>query len=184
MPTPRILLRTPRLVFREFTADDVDLLVELDSDPEVMRFISKGRPTLRETFINDVLPRWFDFQTKQPPQGFWAAHLGEEGPFVGWFHLRPDKFVSEEMELGYRLHRRFWGQGLATEGSLALIDAGFKDWKIGKVSARTLVTNLASQRVMAKAGLQFEAYFDYPAAWLPDWSAEERKGIKFSRVRA
>lgn len=184
MPAPRILLRTPRLVFRDFTTADVDRLVELDADPEVMRYISKGQPTPRETFINDVLPRWFAFQARQPPQGFWAAHLGDDGPFIGWFHLRPDKFVPEEMELGYRLHRRFWGQGLATEGSRALVEAGFREWNIGKISARTLVTNLTSQRVMAKAGLQFEAYFDYPEAWLPDWTAEERKAVKFSRVRA
>jgi RimJ/RimL family protein N-acetyltransferase len=51
-----ILLETERLVLRQFTADDVDNLVELDSDPDVMHFINGGRPTPRSEIESDVLP--------------------------------------------------------------------------------------------------------------------------------
>jgi RimJ/RimL family protein N-acetyltransferase len=55
-----ILLETARLRLRRFTVDDADVLVELDSDPEVMRYITGGRPTPREAYVNTFMPRWFE----------------------------------------------------------------------------------------------------------------------------
>ena len=90
----------------------------------------------------------------------------------------------EETELGYRLMRKVWGQGLATEGSRALVQRAFTQWPYEKVSARTLLGNLASQRVMQKAGLQFERRFVYPVSIIPEWTEEERQAVKYSLTRA
>ena len=57
-PVGEIFLETERLILRRFTPDDVDLLVELDSDPDVMRYINGGRPTPQEEIETDILP-WF-----------------------------------------------------------------------------------------------------------------------------
>lgn len=175
-----VFLETPRMFFRKFDRRDAQLLFELDNDPEVMRFISKGAPTPLERIENVVLPRFLDFYAESPPRGFWAAHLRETSEFIGWFHLRPDKFAPDEMELGYRLKRSVWGRGLATEGSRALIESAFLRWNYAKVSARTLLLNLPSRRVMEKAGLLFESEFLWPGAMMPEWTEEERRGVKYS----
>ena len=176
-----IVLKTERMYLRDFNAADLDLLVELDSDPEVVRHISKGVPTSRETLETEHLPRILSWQGQSPPRGCWATHLRATDEFIGWFHLRPDKITPEEMELGYRLRRAVWGRGLATEGSLALLLKA-REWGYAKVSARTLIGNLASRRVMEKAGLSFECEFLYPLNLLPDWTEAERRAVKYSII--
>jgi RimJ/RimL family protein N-acetyltransferase len=178
-----VFLETERMFFRKFCAEDAGLLFELDSDPEVMRFISKGKPTPLAQLETEILPRVLGYYRKSPPQGCWAAHLCDGGDFIGWFHLRPDKITPEEMELGYRLKRSAWGRGLATEGSQALLKKAFNEWDCPKVCARTLVDNLKSRRVMEKVGLSFECDFVYSLEACPDWTEEERHAVKYSTVR-
>ena len=183
-PTREILLTTPRLYLRRFQADDAPLLYALDSDPEVMRFITKGQATPMTQIENEILPRLLGHYAYSPPRGCFAAHLRGDDEFIGWFHLRPDKLTPAEMELGYRLKRSAWGQGLATEGSRARVENAFGLWDYPKVCARTLIGNLASQRVMEKAGLRFEAEFIYPLSIIPDWTQAERRAVKFSLSKA
>jgi RimJ/RimL family protein N-acetyltransferase len=178
-----IFLETERMVLRRFCIEDAQLLFELDSDPEVMRFISKGEPTPVVRIQNEIIPRFLAFYDQSPPRGFWAAHLRAGAEFIGWFHLRPDKIQPEEMELGYRLKRGVWGRGLATEGSRALIAKAFDDWGYSKVCARTLAENLASRRVMEKAGLRFETEFIYGADVFPGWPESDRRAVKYSAAK-
>jgi RimJ/RimL family protein N-acetyltransferase len=178
-----ILFETERIYLRRLTAEDGGLLFELDSDPETMRFISKGVPTPRKRIDRVIMPRILSYYRAWPPQGFWIAHLRDNNDFIGWFHLRPDKITPAEMELGYRLKRAVWGRGLATEGARRLVQKGVGEWDYPKVSARTLQINLASRRVMEKAGLQFEHDFLWNEQSLPEWSEGERKGVKYSATR-
>lgn len=185
MSTAGVFLETPRMYFRQFQAADAPLLFELDSDLEVMRFISQGRPTPLARIQNEFIPKFLDYYRRSPPQGFWAAHLRDGSGFIGWFHLRPDRISAAEMELGYRLQRNVWGQGLATEGSKALLENAFREWGYEKVCARTMVDNLASRRVMEKSGLKFECDFHYEADLLHGWVApDERRAVKYSVTRA
>jgi RimJ/RimL family protein N-acetyltransferase len=151
--TGRILLETERLVLRAFTAGDADLLVELDGDPEVMRFLNGGIPTSRAFIEREIVPRFTAYDGPDGAFGFWAAHRRPGGEFVGWFSLR--KTDADVAALGYRLRRAAWGQGLATEGSRALIAKAFDELGIGRVWASTYQDNLASQRVMEKSGMRF-----------------------------
>jgi RimJ/RimL family protein N-acetyltransferase len=167
------------MYLRRLCLDDAAALFELDSDPQVMRYISKGEPTPFLKLQDEILPRILGYYVHNPPQGFWGAHLIDNDEFIGWFHLRPDKITPHEMELGYRLKRHVWGKGLATEGSRALVDNAFREWNYDKLSARTLLTNLASQRVMEKAGLVREGEFTWSAEVLPGWTEEERLGVKY-----
>ena len=178
-----ILLESARLRLRRFTAADLDLLVELDSDPEVMRWISYGVPTPRERYEHEILPRWFAQYQATPLLGYWAAESRDDGAFVGWFHLRPDRIDDGEQELGYRLRRAAWGLGLATEGSVALLDHGFRRVGTDRISARTLAGNHASQRVMQKCGLRYERDFVYPEDVIAGRSERERTAVKYSLGR-
>ena len=181
---PEIFLETDRLYLRRLTPADAPLLHELDSDPEVMRYISKGHPTPLAVIVETKLPRWLRYYDEAPNQGFWAAHETASGAFLGWFHFRPDRYEPGAMELGYRLRRCFWGRGYATEGGRALVQNAFSAWAMERVVARTLVGNRASQRVMEKCGLHFEESFVYPPQLLPGWTEEERRGVKFGQWRA
>jgi RimJ/RimL family protein N-acetyltransferase len=184
MSVPAAFLETERMYFRRFQDDDAQLLFELDSDPEVMRFISKGKPTPLSRIQNKFIPKFLEDYRRSPPEGVWATHLRESGLFIGWFHLRPDRMSAGEMELGYRFQRDVWGRGLATEGSKALLGKAFKEWGYEKVCARTLAGHMASRRVMEKAGLCFECDFHYDTETLPGWGEQERRAVKYSITRA
>ena len=177
------LLETERLYLRCFTPQDGGLLYELDADPEVMRYISKGEGTSRERIEKEILPRVLGYYSHSPPRGVWAAHLRGSDEFIGWFHLRPDKLEPPDAELGYRLKRFCWGQGLATEGSRALLQKGFQEWGHARIVARALKANLASQRVMEKVGLRFEGEFHYSPEVMPGHSEEERRAVKYGLAR-
>lgn len=147
-------LETERMVLCRFTAADVDHLVDLDSDPEVMRFLTGGLPTPREAIQNDILPAFL--HSYEPCSGFgvFAAIGKERGEFLGWFSFRPkDGACRDEVSIGYRLRRSIWGQGYATEGVRALIRLGFTELGVQRVVASTYQDNLTSRRVMEKAGL-------------------------------
>lgn len=124
-----IYLETGRLTLRRFTEADEDDLVELDSDPEVMRFINGGRPTAREEVRDRILPTLFEVYARSADFGYWAAQERSTGRFLGWFHFRlpADEPDGGDVELGYRLRRPEWGKGYATEGSRALIHKGFTE---------------------------------------------------------
>jgi RimJ/RimL family protein N-acetyltransferase len=150
----QVYLETERLVLRRFTEDDVDNLVALDGDPEVMRFLTGGKPTPRAAMVNTLLPAFTRYYERSAGYGFWAAIEKASGEFLGWFHFRPPQgSPPDEVELGYRLHRAAWGKGYATEGSRALIRKGFTELGVRRVIASTYEENIGSRRVMEKAGM-------------------------------
>nr|WP_207944658.1 GNAT family N-acetyltransferase [Actinomadura rubrisoli] len=161
----KVFLETERLVLRWFTEADVDELVLLDSDPQVMRFLT-GEPTPRLEIEEEVLPRILrDYD--RGPAGRWAALERSTGEFVGWLALQPPEDGSVvDVELGYRLKASVWGRGYATEGARALIRKGFTELGVERVWAQTMAVNLASRRVLEKAGLRyvrtFHLHFDDP----------------------
>lgn len=147
-----IVLTTQRLTIRQFTEDDVDNLLSLNSDPEVMRYL--GRPPTREVMRDEIIPFHLDVYSRLDRLGTWAAESADSGEFLGWFHLRPghDGDITN-VELGYRLRRATWNRGYATEGSRALIDMGFTELSVRRVYAHTMTTNAKSRHVLQKCGL-------------------------------
>ena len=150
-------LETDRLVLRQFTADDgADLLIELDSDPAVMRYLTGGEPTLpaaavREQVIPNVLASYERWNGRF---GLFAGYEKDSGDFIGWFQLRPEKEGPlDEVELGYRLRQSAWGKGYGTEATEALLHKGFSELGLRVVWAETMAVNVASQKVMKKIGM-------------------------------
>jgi RimJ/RimL family protein N-acetyltransferase len=160
-----IVVATDRLVLRRFTRSDPDLLVELDSDPEVMRYITGGRPTPRMRIETAVLPTMILDYTRYPGFGAFATHTKADGEFIGWCMLLPlFDGPPGEAELGYRLRKPAWGKGYAVEGSRALIDYGFTEQGLTRIFAETMAVNTRSRRVMEKAGLRYELTYFPPFA--------------------
>ena len=158
-----IFLETDRLILRRFTEADAANLVELDSDPAVMRYLTGGPATPREVIERDVLPAFLRYYDRFTSFGFWAAIEKVSGSFIGWFHLRPERDKPQdpptEVELGYRLKQSAWGKGYATEGSRALVGNGFEDCGLERVVAYTFGPHQASRRVMEKVGMRLTRTF-------------------------
>ena len=165
-----IFLETDRMTLSWFTEHDIDALVDLDSDPAVMQYINGGQP-VDHTEVASNLDYWLASYSTDGSFGFWKAEAKSSGQFIGWFHFRPKLGESPTRpELGYRIRRADWGQGLATEGSRALIDMGFRRLAIDGVYAQTMAVNWASRRVMEKSGLRFVRTFvaDWPVRIVGD----------------
>jgi ribosomal-protein-alanine N-acetyltransferase len=164
--TAATMLETEHLQLRGFsdTEADAELLFELDSDPEVMRYIGLyGLPTV-EAYRERLRTVWLPYYAPHSTRGFWAISDRASGLFHGWCFLRPAtdyKFAAEvawtrlsDLELGYRLHRAAWGHGFATEASTALVRRALADPAVTSVVAAALVPNRASTRVMEKIGMK------------------------------
>jgi RimJ/RimL family protein N-acetyltransferase len=165
-----VYLETERVVLRRFTGADVDNLVELDGDPDVMRFVNGGPPTPREEIEGEILPAFLRYYERGDGYGFWAAIEKSTGDFLGWFHFRPAKGAGpDEPELGYRLRKAAWGKGYATEVSRALISRGFAELGVRRVVASTYQDNLASRRVMEKAGMRLVRTYRLTAEELEEY---------------
>jgi RimJ/RimL family protein N-acetyltransferase len=148
------ILHTRRIRLVPLSDEHLAHEVELDGDPEVMRYL-EGRPRTREE-VEILHARRLAVAQGSPGFGFWAGFVG--GDFVGWWILeppsRPDQgAVDGQAELGYRLLPRHWRKGLASEGACELIRHGFEDLGLVRVFAETMAVNTASRATMASVGM-------------------------------
>ena len=143
------VLQTMRLTLSPCCPGDCADFMDLERDPEVMRFLNGGHAVDHARSYPDatfLMPRGTETDV-------WTARRTANGEFVGWFCLSPE---SEGVaELGYRLRRMDWGQGLASEGASALINWGFRSCGYDKIFACTMAVNHASRRVLEKIGLNY-----------------------------
>ncbi|HUJ06475.1 MAG TPA: GNAT family N-acetyltransferase [Streptosporangiaceae bacterium] len=155
-------LETARLRLRRFTTADLPWLTELHGDPAVMRYIDVG-PESPESVAAQTLPRTLsDYDDLPAGLGRFAAESAD-GSVLGWFGIRPPSSVGlapdSGIEIGYRLFPAVWGRGYATEGASALVRDVFIALGGARVVATTMTVNLASRRVLKKAGLSLVRTF-------------------------
>lgn len=154
---PQAVLRTDRLVLVPLAEHHLTEEIALDADPEVMRYLGNGRARDRahvETLHRGRLAA----AALVPGLGFWAGTV--RGEFVGWWLLEPvGDPVGRCAELGYRLHRRWWRRGLASEGARELVRHAFDDLRLDRIVARTMAVNTASRATMATVGLGYVRTF-------------------------
>ena len=124
-----------------------------------MRFINGGTPTPMHVIVNDILPTFLRYDAHQPGYGFWAIIEKTSGRFLGWVSLRATDSNQNEATLGYRLRQTAWGQGYATEAVHAILHKGFSELGMQRVVATTYEDNIASRRVMEKAGMSLVRMF-------------------------
>ena len=155
-----ISLNTKRLLLRPFLDTDLQNLIDLDTDPEVMRYIGSGKlSSLHE--LQELLPKLLKRQESWADYGTWMADLSN-GENIGWFTLKPLAQLDNDFEIGYRLKRKFWGQGLATEGSQFLVQYGFGPLNLKKIIGLTDPGNTGSQNVLKKSGLIYKGLIPNP----------------------
>ncbi|HTJ67404.1 MAG TPA: GNAT family N-acetyltransferase [Actinospica sp.] len=157
-----LYLETERMTLRRFTAADVEDLVALHGDPVVMARIDDGWPVPRAVVEARTLPGILE-EYRELAEGFgcFGAYLRATGAFVGWFSLRAASSagLSGGTEIGYRLLPSAWGCGYGTEGARAVVGKAFGELGVERVVATTMTVNVASRRVMEKAGLSLVRTF-------------------------
>lgn len=153
---------TPRLVLRDINEADANLLFDLDSDPEVMRYIGAHlAPDLagyRERIRTVFVP-----QQAHPWHGLRLVFERASDEFLGWVFVRPASSSRlapglgwtrpDEIEVGYRYRRATWGRGIATEAAVPLVELALADATTTAVVACALAANAGSLRVLEKLGL-------------------------------
>ena len=154
-------IETERLLLRRWKESDLEPFVAMNQDSEVMRYF-QSTLTAEQTkgFYDIILQEFSDYG-----YGLYAVEEKASGAFIGFvgFHwARMDLDFCPCVEIGWRLDRRYWGKGYATEGAKACLKHGFDNLGLDKVYSFTAVGNTPSQRVMQKIGLQLERYFDQP----------------------
>lgn len=137
------------------TENDGDLMLDLDSDPEVMRYITDGKTTTAEDMREIYMPRMLSYTKPDKGWGLWKTYRKEDNEFIGWFLLRPLKDNPQTIEIGWRLKRKFWGMGYGTEGATLLRDHAFRQNGVFKLMATALPGNIGSRKIMEKIGMSF-----------------------------
>lgn len=143
-------VKTKRLQLRLLQEDDINYLTELNSDPEVRQFLPDGTQNKEQT--KSRMMEFISWYEKQGLPCFIIFTL-ESNEFVGRCGFGP--VDTGEIEIGYLLCKKFWGQGLATEAVSTLLDWAKKHIKTEYIIAFAPLTHLASQRVMKKCGMEY-----------------------------
>jgi len=107
--------------------------------------------------------------------GLFAAELKATGNFIGFIGFSHPGFTSYFtpcVEIGWRLATPFWGQGLATEGATACLDAGFRNWGLEDVYSFTSIHNHPSEKVMIRIGMTQQGTFPHPTMQPDNWLCE------------
>lgn len=153
------MLETQRLYMKPMKQDDAYHLFTLNSDPEVMKYtgdVASSNLAEVQRLLNDIiLPQYQKYK-----MGRFATFL-KDGTFIGWCGL---KYFPEtgEVDLGYRLMKKFWGQGYATEASMAALKYGFEELHLPKILARAMPQNMASIKVLQKLHMTYKGMFNDP----------------------
>jgi RimJ/RimL family protein N-acetyltransferase len=162
-------LLTQRLILRSWRDSDRQPFVDMSEDADVMEY-------LRPLATRDACNAWIDFQiSHQSAHGFclWALESRASGMFMGAVGLLHVSFAARftpAVEVGWRLARPFWGQGLAVEAARTALQFGFEEIGLNDVVAHASERNGRSRRLMAKLGMSHDCAedFDHPRIPEPD----------------
>ena len=149
-------IETERLILRNIVPSDVDGMYELDSDPDVHKYLGNNplkNKSQSEEVIDLIIKQYAEFGI-----GRWAMVNKQTNEFMGWSGLKLNTITLNDhtnfYDIGYRIIKRFWGKGYATESALAALDYGFNILNLKTIYGITELNNQASHQVLLKIGLK------------------------------
>ncbi|GII31467.1 GNAT family N-acetyltransferase [Planotetraspora mira] len=165
------MLETERLSLRRWRESDREPFAALNADPEVMEHF----PALLSRDESDALVGRIEEGFEERGFGLWAVEA--EGAFIGFTGLTVPRFTAGFtpcVEIGWRLARRAWGYGYATEAATAALGDAFGRLGLEEVVSFTAVQNLRSQAVMRRIGMSRDLAGDFDHPVLPEGSPLRR----------
>ena len=154
-----MITSSERLIVRESTLDDLPYHLAMGKDLQVMQYIRNGE-TRSDEKISEILKIQIEDYRKYSGLGIWAVCLRENNSFVGVAGLK-HLDQTEDIELGYRYLKEYWGLGIATEASQLLLHYGFQKLKLPQIVAITHPENKGSVNVIEKLGFQYQKNAHY-----------------------
>lgn len=158
----KIFIETNNIILREMLVSDIDGIFELHSDPEVHKYL--GNNIISSTsealeIINMVRQQYVDNGI-----GRWTVIDKKNGDFVGWAGLKLVKELTNNhinyYDVGYRLLRKYWGNGIGTECAFESIKYGFNVLNLSEIFAAAHEDNTASNKILIKCGRKLIEVFD------------------------
>lgn len=153
----KTILKTERLLLREFDISDAENFYELNLNPNVIKYTGNSAFKCIDE-ARDFLKNYSDYQRNG--YGRWAVIDKSTNQFLGWCGLKHDEKLRET-DIGFRFFEHFWDQGFATESAKACIDYGFKELNLKIIVGRAMKENTTSIKVLEKTGLQYDRDFDF-----------------------
>ena len=145
----KTILQTDRFILREMTVEDAKDTFELNSDPEVLKYTG-DIPFKDITEARSFLKSYDSYQ--KYGFGRWAIISKKSNNYLGWCGLKYDPQI-DEYDIGFRLFKKYWNKGIATETAKACIKFGFEHFNIKTIVGRAMIENSASIQVLKKIGL-------------------------------
>lgn len=152
---------TDRLLMRRWLESDREPFAALNGDPETMRYL----PGTLDRAASDALVDRIESRFEKYGYGLWALEVSESGEFIGFTGLSPmpDDVPGEGgIEVGWRLAKRAWHRGYATEAARAAVGVAFGELGLDEVWSMTAVLNEPSMAVMRRLGMTEVDRFDHP----------------------
>jgi RimJ/RimL family protein N-acetyltransferase len=162
------IIKTPRLLLRRWTEDDVKPFAAINADPDVMRWIGDG--SVRDEELTRANIARFEAYWEAEGRGMFAVEVRETGELAGFTGLAVPDFLPEVMpavEIGWRLGTSFWGRGYATEAAEAALRFAFEEGGPDRIISIMQVGNPASERVMVKLGMRLDRELTAPNTGRP-----------------
>lgn len=147
-----IKLETSRLFMRPFLVEDAEYMFELNSDTEVIQYTGDTAFKNKEE-VADFIKKYDQYTKYQT--GRFQLFLKQTGEYIGFCGLKTHR--DNSVDLGFRLARKFWGQGYAYEAAVKSIEYGFKVLQLSEIKANVMPENTSSEKLILKLGFQFES---------------------------
>jgi [ribosomal protein S5]-alanine N-acetyltransferase len=183
MPDWVLPIRTERLILRDFTPGDWRDVQEYGSDPEVVRFMPWGPNTEADT--REFISRALAAQRRTPRAAFeLAVTTGVGGRVIGGCGIRISRPEDGGADMGYCLRRDHWGSGLGTEMARAIVRFGFEQLGLHRIIATCDTENVASARVLEKAGMRREGHLVSDSRIRGSWRDSYLYAVLYDEWRA
>jgi RimJ/RimL family protein N-acetyltransferase len=154
MSNPNLIIETERLLIRPFKMEDIEPSYDMNLDTEVSKYTGDGGIVSKKEIERRIVENVFGDYEKYG-FGRLAVELKGENKFIGFTGL---KYLEDmdEVDLGYRFMKKYWGKGIATESAQACVNLGFNTLELKRMIAMVLPENIDSIRVLEKLNFEYE----------------------------
>jgi RimJ/RimL family protein N-acetyltransferase len=152
-----------RLGFRNWEEKDIQLYQYLSADPEVMKYFPREFWLDADSARKSVIGFKEHFQNNG--YTYFAVDLLDTNDFIGFIGMKKiayEVFFAPAIDIGWRLSKKYWGRGYATEGAKKCLEWFFENFQADRIVSMTPTLNLASENVMRKIGMAKICDFDHP----------------------
>lgn len=164
------IIRTERLILRQWNDADLEFFAKLNADPRVMEYF----PSILSRDESDAMAKRMATKIGERGWGFWAVSAPRVADFIGFVGLNAidqstlQARFSPAVEIGWRLAFEYWGKGYAAEGARAALAYGFETLKLNEIVSFTAVGNTRSRAVMERIGMHHDSKDDFDRPELPE----------------